>query len=120
MRAFAYYRRWGTLRRACELLAAHKRGELSRADLLRGGIREYRRALAPSVRWEVLERGGHKCAACGATSADGAKLEVDHVVPVSEGGTDEMSNLRVLCFGCNRGRVTRKGRGGAERSAAGR
>src|ERR1043165_1492187 len=42
-----YVRRWGSLHRACELLAAHKRGELSRADLLRGGIREYREPLKP-------------------------------------------------------------------------
>ena len=34
----------------------------------------------------------------------GVKLEVDHIVPVSAGGTDEMSNLRVLCCECNRGK----------------
>jgi hypothetical protein len=86
MRAHAYRRRWGSLRRACELLAAHKSGELPRAALLRGGILVSRKPLRPSVRWQVLERDRHKCTACGATAADGAKLEVDHIKPCSGGG----------------------------------
>jgi 5-methylcytosine-specific restriction endonuclease McrA len=99
----AYRRRWGSLRRACELLARHKRGEISRADLLKGGIGEYRRALAPSVRWRILERDGRRCVVCG-RGAPEVKLEVDHVRPVAAGGGDEEGNLRALCWDCNRGR----------------
>lgn len=31
-------------------------------------------------------------------------LEIDHIVPLSKGGTDELSNLRLLCDAHNRGR----------------
>jgi len=31
-------------------------------------------------------------------------LEVDHVVPVSKGGKNDMANLITACFDCNRGK----------------
>lgn len=31
-------------------------------------------------------------------------LEVDHVTPVADGGTDELHNLATLCRDCNRGK----------------
>lgn len=31
-------------------------------------------------------------------------LEVDHIIPVSEGGSDEMDNLTTSCWECNRGK----------------
>ncbi len=100
-----YCRRWGSLRRACELLAAFKRGEISRAELVRGENPEVRKALAPSVRWRVLERDGRRCGVCGRTGLErGVRLEVDHIVPVAAGGGDEEENLRTLCRECNRGK----------------
>ena len=29
-------------------------------------------------------------------------LEVDHIIPVSRGGTDHIDNLQLLCAHCNR------------------
>lgn len=63
-----------------------------------------RDSLTAKTRWAVLTRDKFACVACGATPKDGAKLHVDHVVPVSRGGTNEMENLRVLCQMCNAGR----------------
>lgn len=37
------------------------------------------------------------CMRCGATE----KLEEDHIIPKSRGGTDELSNKRILCSGCH-------------------
>ena len=37
------------------------------------------------------------CAWCGSTD----KLSVDHIIQRQHGGTDDLSNLRVLCFSCN-------------------
>lgn len=38
------------------------------------------------------------CLACGAEK----DLEIDHVLPLSRGGTNEFENLQVLCGRCNR------------------
>ena len=47
-------------------------------------------------------RDNYTCQICGATVKDGAKLEIDHIVPFSKGGTNKESNLQVLCQQCNR------------------
>jgi 5-methylcytosine-specific restriction endonuclease McrA len=31
-------------------------------------------------------------------------LEVDHIVPRNQGGSDELSNLQAFCFRCNAGK----------------
>jgi ATP adenylyltransferase len=45
----------------------------------------------------------NRCALCGATSAEG-RIEVDHIIPRSKGGTNDISNLQALCDECNRGK----------------
>lgn len=62
--------------------------------------------IPPSIRMEALVHYGHRCIYCGATSKD-AKLQVDHVIPVSRGGTNEMGNLVVACRACNIGKGKR-------------
>jgi len=44
----------------------------------------------------IKERDGWTCQACGRISDN---LEVDHITPVSRGGTDDDSNLQSLCAG---------------------
>ncbi|MGV0046851.1 HNH endonuclease [Mycobacterium colombiense] len=52
------------------------------------------------VRGEVLS--SQRCAQCGKTpSEDHVKLEVDHKIPRSWGGTDGVENLQPLCTECN-------------------
>ena len=34
-------------------------------------------------------------------------MEVDHVLPKAKGGTDQPSNLQLLCSGCNRSKGSR-------------
>ena len=53
-----------------------------------------------SVRWQVLERAKTRCEACG-VSNDIKALEVDHILPKSLGGKDELSNFQALCYSCN-------------------
>lgn len=55
------------------------------------------------LRFEILRRDNHACKYCGATAPD-AKLTVDHVVPVTLGGSDDPSNLVAACAGCNGGK----------------
>lgn len=54
----------------------------------------------------------YRCAHCGTwcgraagekvTIPDPIKMEVDHIVPWSKGGSDELYNLQPLCRKCNR------------------
>jgi len=60
-----------------------------------------RRAIPFAVRSDVLSAGF--CALCGADEG----LEVDHIIPLSRGGSDDRSNLRPACFHCNRSRGSR-------------
>jgi 5-methylcytosine-specific restriction endonuclease McrA len=46
----------------------------------------------------VLERGGWMCAIC--TAVD--QLEIDHIIALCLGGTNQVSNLQVLCHECHR------------------
>ena len=53
------------------------------------------------MRHEVFKRDNYTCCECGARKDDGATLHVDHIVPVSKGGSDELDNLQTLCSDCN-------------------
>lgn len=47
----------------------------------------------------VQERDGFACAACGAVRSD---HEVDHRIPLEQGGSNDESNLQLLCSGPGR------------------
>ena len=61
-----------------------------------------------TVRYDVLKRD-RKCGLCGAAPEidSDVRLHVDHIVPRSKGGSNEMSNLQVLCSECNLGKSNR-------------
>ncbi len=65
---------------------------------------EERSKMNDSLRYDILKRDGFKCTICGATPQDGAKLHVDHIVPISKGGKTTRNNLRTLCSRCNLGK----------------
>lgn len=47
----------------------------------------------------VFKRDNYTCQYCGKV---GGKLEADHIIPFSKGGTDDMDNLVTACRKCNR------------------
>ena len=53
------------------------------------------------MRHEVFKRDNYTCCECGARKSDGATLHIDHKIPVSKGGSDELDNLQTLCSDCN-------------------
>jgi 5-methylcytosine-specific restriction endonuclease McrA len=53
-----------------------------------------------SVRRKVRERDGDRCRLCGCPRSGAVKLAVDHVLPVSRGGTHDVTNLVTLCERC--------------------
>lgn len=60
-------------------------------------------AVSKRTRYEVLRRDNHTCRYCGGTAPD-AKLTIDHVTPVTLGGTDHPDNLVAACTDCNAGK----------------
>lgn len=68
-------------------------------------LTQRKRNITPSMRIKVFERDNYTCQICQRSSKhDHVKLEVDHIIPVSRGGSDNISNLQTLCFDCNRGK----------------
>lgn len=70
-----------------------------------------RNSLPSGIRHEVFKRDNYKCTECGAIPND-MPLEIDHIIPVSRGGTDEIANLQTLCRICNREKSTLCFKGG--------
>lgn len=62
-----------------------------------------RKAVNNRIRFKILEKYGFKCVYCGANPEKG-KLMIDHVLPVSKGGTNDEANLVPACFECNNGK----------------
>mgnify|MGYP001179712174 FL=1 len=60
-------------------------------------------AITRKLRFEVFKRDNFTCRYCGRKTPE-VILEVDHVIPVSKGGTDDFENLVTSCFECNRGK----------------
>ncbi|WP_296796289.1 HNH endonuclease [uncultured Methanobrevibacter sp.] len=60
--------------------------------------------ISKRLRVQVLDRDNSTCQLCGATIEDGVKLHVDHIMPVSKGGTNDLDNLQTLCAQCNLGK----------------
>ena len=50
----------------------------------------------------LLQRDGAKCQGCGRVFDDPRYLELDHIMPRSDGGSDHISNRVLLCGPCNR------------------
>lgn len=67
-------------------------------------VKSERKIMNDDIRFNVLARDKYTCQICGATAKDGAKLHVDHIIPVSKGGKTIMTNLQTLCERCNIGK----------------
>lgn len=77
---------------------------LQRSQALRSQASYERSQLSRSLRYDILKRDHFRCVLCGASSRDGVKLHVDHIVPVSKGGRTVPENLLTLCEHCNIGK----------------
>ena len=63
-----------------------------------------RKALSTSKRYRIMTRDNFRCKYCGIPASAGAWLEIDHIKPIHEGGTNDDSNLQTLCKDCNSGK----------------
>jgi 5-methylcytosine-specific restriction endonuclease McrA len=56
--------------------------------------------IPPQVRIYVLQRDKYQCQSCGQTKLE-TDLTIDHIIPLSLGGQNDISNLQTLCATCN-------------------
>lgn len=66
-----------------------------------------RKNLSKKIRFEVFKRDNFTCQYCGKKSPN-VILHVDHINPVSKGGTNDLLNLITSCQECNSGKSNRK------------
>lgn len=66
-----------------------------------------RRALSKKTRFEVFKRDRFTCQYCGSKAPE-VVLEVDHIHPIAEGGSDDFLNLATACKDCNGGKGARR------------
>lgn len=55
-----------------------------------------RRQIKASIRQRLFRRSP-SCVLCGSRE----RLTIDHKIPLSRGGNNDIRNLQVLCFACN-------------------
>lgn len=65
-----------------------------------------RKPIGKRVRFEIFKRDGFRCQYCGA-HPPAVILQVDHITPVAEGGTNDTDNLVTSCAPCNLGKGAR-------------
>lgn len=53
--------------------------------------------------YRMVESQNSMCAVCARTDRP---LTIDHIVPISRGGTNELENLQLLCRPCNTSKMT--------------
>lgn len=65
--------------------------------------RNKRKNITENVRYEVFARANFRCEACGNSPKidNDCVLHVDHIIPFSLGGIDNMTNYQCLCGSCN-------------------
>lgn len=100
-----YFNRFGSWKKALELFVKYKNnGEKLVESKL--DFRKKRKTLSNALRFEVMNRDKFKCALCGKSPSTDPKikLEIDHITPISNGGSNDLINLRTLCNLCNNGK----------------
>ena len=62
-----------------------------------------RKPISKKLRFDIFKRDEFTCSYCG-SKPPSVVLEIDHILPVSKGGENDIDNLVTSCFNCNRGK----------------
>jgi len=98
--AQAIHDRCNVLKASLDRLAGF---ELPAWSSVGGGVEFQRERIPRDVQQEVWRRDQGKCVQCGSKE----KLEFDHVIPWSKGGSCTARNIQLLCELCNRTKSNR-------------
>lgn len=71
----------------------NRRGGLKRQGIK--GSHSYEEWLALKAKYKM------QCAHCKVRESTGVTLTQDHIIPISKGGTDNITNIQPLCRSCN-------------------
>lgn len=63
-----------------------------------------RTGIGARLRFEILKRDNFRCQYCGA-AAPNVQLQIEHILPVIAGGTNDPDNLCAACQRCNAGKA---------------
>ena len=66
-----------------------------------------RKDISKKTRFEIFKRDSFTCQYCGRKAPD-VLLVIDHIEPVSKGGTNDILNLITSCQECNAGKSDRR------------
>lgn len=64
---------------------------------------EFSKKYQASRRRKLLEKYEYRCVIC----SDYKDLQIDHIIPLARGGTNDEENLQVLCATCNKSKGTK-------------
>lgn len=85
---------------------AYRKGKGRKIYQLRQEFKRKKKSLSLHVK--LLSRQDCKCALCKKDIFTVGPLEVDHIIPLSKGGTNKDDNLRIVCEQCHKERHRKK------------
>ena len=62
--------------------------------------KQERELMTYKLRYTIIKRDNFRCVACGSSD----NLEIDHIIPIVDGGRTIPENLQTLCYKCNHGK----------------
>lgn len=65
-------------------------------------------ALWKRTRMQILQRDNYLCQECLKAGRYVTATDVDHIVPLAQGGTDRADNLQSLCHDCHKAKTARE------------
>lgn len=86
-------------------LEAQAKAEMMEQGIISDDDDNLREPIPQDVQDRVWNRDGGKCVKCGSQE----KLEFDHIIPFSRGGSNTYRNLQILCEKCNRSKSNKIG-----------
>ena len=89
-------------------IVAFENGKISEGEYLaEHKPKIVRKAISKRLSYEVFVKFGSKCVLCGRGAVDGVKLHIDHIIPLAKNGSNDISNLQLLCEEHNLGKSDR-------------
>ena len=104
-----YFNRFGSWRKALEIFVKNQNNGVIKIKSKENRKTVGRKTISKSMRYDVLKNDNFKCVLCGDSPAVNNEtiLEIDHIIAVSNGGKNNIDNLRTLCKRCNIGKFNK-------------